>query len=56
MYLGGTERFRVAAAVGGHDRLEHDHAATHLDDAKRVLVAMRVDANDVIHLICNHPY
>ena len=37
MRLGETERFRVAAAVGGHRRLEHDHTAPHLDDTDRVL-------------------
>ena len=39
MRLGEMERFAVAAAVGGHYCLEHDHTRPHLDNTNRVLIA-----------------
>ena len=36
-------------------RLEHDHAADDLHDRERVRVAVRVDTDDVVQLICKHP-
>jgi hypothetical protein len=55
MCLGDTKCFRVAIAVGSDRRLEHDRTATDIDDPDRVLVAMRVDTDDVVQLICDHP-
>jgi hypothetical protein len=49
------ERVRVALAVRGNGRLEHDHTADHVHDRERVRVAVRVDTNDVVQLICEHP-
>src|SRR4029077_14836818 len=50
-----SERVRVAATVSRHRRLEHDHAAAYIDDSDRVLVAVRVDTDHAVQLICNHP-
>ena len=55
MPLGKLKRLGVAARVGGHHRLEHHHAGANLDDRERVRVSMRVDANHVVQLICEHP-
>ncbi|MGZ4395379.1 MAG: class I SAM-dependent methyltransferase, partial [Gaiellaceae bacterium] len=35
--------------------LEHDNAAYDLDDRERVRVAVRIDTDDVVQLICEHP-
>jgi hypothetical protein len=55
MRLGETKCFLVAAAVGGDRRLEHDHTTPHIDDTERMLVAVRIDTDDVVQLICDHP-
>jgi hypothetical protein len=39
----------------GDARLEDHSSRTHLDDRERVHVAVRVDANHVVELICEHP-
>jgi class 3 adenylate cyclase len=46
---------RVAAAARGHARLEDDPAGSSLDDRERVPVAVRVDPDHVVQLICKHP-
>src|SRR5207244_11412303 len=46
---------RVASAVRGHTRLEDDPASPNLDDGERVPVAVRVDPDHVVQLICKHP-
>ncbi len=51
-----AKRGSVAITVSRHRRLEHDHTAANIDDTDRVLVAMRVDTNHVVQLICNHPH
>ena len=51
-----AQRLRVAVAVCDDRRLEHDRAADDLHDRERVRVAVRVDTNDVVQLICKHPY
>jgi hypothetical protein len=43
-----AKRVRVAAAVRGHARLEHHHTAAYIDDADRVLIAVRVDTDHVV--------
>jgi len=50
-----AHRFGVSAAVSRHRCLEHDHTAAHIDDGDRMLIAMRVDTDHVVQLICNHP-
>src|SRR5436190_15512531 len=46
---------RIAAAVRLNARLEYDRAGPNLDDRERVHVAVRVDADHVVQLICKHP-
>jgi len=50
------EGMRVPLAVRGHGRLEHDRAADHVHDRERVRIAVRIDTNDVVQLICEHPF
>jgi hypothetical protein len=45
----------VAVAVRDNRRLENDGTALHVHNRKRVRVAMGVDTNDVVQLICEHP-
>jgi hypothetical protein len=49
------ERLPVAVTACGDGRLEDDRAAANVDDRERVRVAVRVDTNDVVQLICEHP-
>jgi hypothetical protein len=37
------------------DRLEHHSSADDVDHRERVRIAMRVDTDDVVQLICEHP-
>jgi len=46
---------RVAGIVRVHARLEDDATRAHLDDRERVRVAVRVDTDHVVQLICKHP-
>jgi hypothetical protein len=46
-------RVPVAARVDG--RLKQDGSADDVHDRKRVRVAVRVDADHVVQLICKHP-
>jgi hypothetical protein len=46
---------RVTGAVSGDARLDERLAAAHLDDRERMAVAVRVDADHVVQLICKHP-
>lgn len=55
MLLGNPTCLRVAGGIGGHHRFEHHHAGPNLDDRDRVRVSMRVDADHVVQLICEHP-
>jgi hypothetical protein len=56
MPLRHSKRGRVAVTVSRHRRLEHDDAAASIDDTDRVLVAVRVNTDHVVQLICNHPH
>jgi hypothetical protein len=47
--VGERQHFRVAAAIGVNTRLTKHAAAAYLHDRERVTVAVRVDANDVVH-------
>jgi hypothetical protein len=49
------ERLPVAIAVCRNVRLKHDRAGSNLDDRECMRVAVRVDTNDVVQLICEHP-
>jgi hypothetical protein len=49
-----SKRVSVAAAVSGHRRLEHHRTAADIDDPDRVLVAVRVDTDHEVQLICKH--
>ena len=53
--LDELQRLRVAVAVRDHRRLEDDRAADDMHDRERVRVAVRVDTDDVVQLICKHP-
>jgi hypothetical protein len=46
---------RVAVAARDDRRLEDDRAADDVHDSQRMRVAVRVDTDDVIQLICEHP-
>ncbi len=53
--LGESKRLRVAGAGGRHPPLRHHCPGPRLDDSERVLVAVRVDPDHVVHHLCNHP-
>jgi hypothetical protein len=46
---------RVAVAARHDRRLKHDHAADDVHDRERMRVAVWVDTDDVVQLICKHP-
>ncbi len=46
----------VPVTIRGHRRLEDDRAAEDVHYRERVQVAVRVDTNDVVQLICEHPF
>ena len=46
---------RAARSAGSPCVGSSHHAASYLDDRDRVRVAMRVDANNEVQLICKHP-
>jgi len=50
-----AERVLVAVAVGRDRCFKHDSAGDDFDDRERMRIAMWVDADDVIQLICKHP-
>jgi hypothetical protein len=45
----------IAIAVSRNIRFEHDRAGTNVDHRACMRVAVRVDTNDVVQLICEHP-
>jgi hypothetical protein len=49
------ERLPIAIAVCRNVRLEHDRAVQNVDDHECMRVAVRVDTNDVVQPICEHP-
>jgi hypothetical protein len=50
-----TKHARVTLSIRDRDRLEHHTAASHIDDRERVRVAMRINTNHVVELLCTHP-
>ena len=49
------EDIAVPLVTRGDVRLEHDRAADDVHDRERVPVAVRIDTNHVVQLICEHP-
>ena len=56
MLLGELQRSRVAVVVRYYRRLEDDSATDDVHDRECVRVAVRVDTDDVVQLICEHPF
>jgi hypothetical protein len=54
--IGQAKNARVPLAICERRRLEHDSAAAHVDDSERMRVAMRIDTDHVVQLVCKHPY
>ena len=50
-----SQRVTEAAQVGMHRLLGHQCARRRGHDRKRVLVAVGVDPDHVVHLLCKHP-
>ena len=55
-HAGEPQRLGVAAIVSEHRRLGDNRASYNLHDRKCVRVAVRIDTDDVVQLICKHPY
>lgn len=53
--LGDPERLRIAAVARRDRTLRDNRTRWRGDNRERVLIAVCVDADDVIHLICKHP-
>jgi hypothetical protein len=49
------QRPRVAVAVCDDGRLENDGTTPNLHDRECMRVAVWIDTNDVVQLICEHP-
>jgi hypothetical protein len=54
-FLDELQRPCVTVAVRVDDRLEDDSAADDLDDRDRMRVAVWINTDDVVQLICKHP-
>ena len=55
MLVNELQSLRIAVAARDDRRLEDDRPASDLDDSERMRVAVRVDTDDVVQLICKHP-
>ena len=55
MPLGEAQRRRVPGCARSNRALRNHGSGRRGDDSKRVLIAVRIDADDVIHLLCKHP-
>ncbi len=55
MALDEAQRLRVTACVRAHRSLRDDRPCRCDNHSEHVLVAVRVDADHVVHLICKHP-
>jgi hypothetical protein len=49
------QSMRIAVAARDDRRLAHDRAALDVHDRERMRVAVRVDTDHVVQLICKHP-
>jgi hypothetical protein len=45
----------IALTVRGNRRLKDDRPRSNVDNRERMRVAVRIDTNDVVQLICEHP-
>ena len=54
MLLSGAKQLPVAAPVRGRRRPGDDGACRCRHDREHVLIAMRVDTNHVVQLVCKH--
>ena len=54
--IGKTKHAFVTLAICDRGRLEHHTAAHDVHDRERVRVAVRVNADHVVQLICKHPH
>jgi hypothetical protein len=52
---GKTKHTRVALTICDRCRLEHHTASAHVEDRERVRVAVRINTDHVVQLICKHP-
>ena len=52
--LGEPNRLRVAACARAHRALRDNRPGRRDNDRKRVLVAVRINTDDVVDLICKH--
>ncbi len=50
-----AHRLAIPARVCPHHMLCDERTRWHDDDRERVLVAVRVDTDHVVHLLCKHP-
>jgi hypothetical protein len=55
VHLDELQRLCVAVTACRNCRLQDDRAAEHLHDRQRVQISVRVDTDDVVQLICEHP-
>jgi hypothetical protein len=53
--LGEPHRLGVAVRVSSHHRLRNYRTRARGDDRERVLIAMGVDTDHVVQLVCKHP-
>src|ERR687897_3959667 len=53
--LDKPQRLHITARACTHRPLRHNSTARRDNDRDHMLVSVRVDANDMIHLICKHP-
>ena len=55
LLLSEAKRLCVAAAIARHRPLCQQRTGRRPDEAERVLVPVRVDADHVVQLVCNRP-
>ena len=55
MLVDEPQRLCVAVAVCNDCRFELDCSALNVHDRERMGVAVRIDTDDVVQLICEHP-
>ena len=55
MSISEPQRLRVAARLSGSRCLSDDSSRASIDNCKGVLIAMGVDTDHVVQLVCKHP-
>jgi len=53
--IGKTKHAGVSLTICGHGGFEHHSTGAHVDHRERVRVAVRINADHVVQLICKHP-